>query len=132
MTSVARDSISPEEVTVGEPAALSGSTAGDSIAVAAWTIVSRVAGVVKYAAVAAVLGPTFFGNTYQFANSLPNLVYYGFLGGSLFSSLLVPVLVPHIDSDDRRAAAGLSGGFLGITIVALAATAPLMVTLGPL
>jgi putative peptidoglycan lipid II flippase len=132
MSSVARDSMTPADVTVGETAALSGGAAGDSIAVAAWTIVSRVAGVVKYVAVAAVLGPTFFGNTYQFTNSLPNLVYYGFLGGSLFSSLLIPVLVPHIDSDDRRAAARISGGFLGITLVALAATAPLLVTLGPL
>ena len=36
-----------------------------------------------------MLGPTFFGNTYQFMNSLPNLVYYGFLAGSLFPSLLM-------------------------------------------
>ena len=52
----------------------------------------------RFAVVGAVLGPTFFGNTYQFTNSLPNLVYYGFLAGSLFSSLLVPALVRHIDA----------------------------------
>ena len=45
-------------------------------------------GVIRFAVIGAVLGPTFFGNTYQFTNSLPNLVYYGFLAGSLFSSLL--------------------------------------------
>jgi len=46
-------------------AALSGpaAAAGDSIAVATWTIVSRVTGVAKFAAIAAVLGPTYFGNT---------------------------------------------------------------------
>jgi hypothetical protein len=60
----------------------SAAAAGDSITVAAWTIVSRVTGVAKFACIGAVLGPTFFGNTYQFTSSLPNLVYYGFLSGS--------------------------------------------------
>ncbi len=83
------------------------SAAGDSITVAAWTIVSRVTGLLRFAVIGAVLGPTFFGNTYQFTNSLPNLVYYGFLAGSLFSSLLVPALVqPH----RRRRPSGLASG----------------------
>ena len=85
-----------------EPAAQEGAAAaGDSITVAAWTIVSRATGVLKFACIGAVLGPTFFGNTYQFTNSLPNLVYYGFLAGSLFSSLLVPALVRHIDAGEQ-------------------------------
>jgi putative peptidoglycan lipid II flippase len=106
--------------------------AGDSITVAAWTIVSRVAGVAKYAAIGAVLGPTFFGNTYQFTNSLPNLVYYGFLAGSLFSSLLIPALVHHIDKGDRLSSERVAGGFLGVTVLALVAVAPVAVLLGPL
>jgi putative peptidoglycan lipid II flippase len=100
--------------------------------VATWTIVSRVTGVAKFACIAAVLGPTFFGNTYQFTNSLPNLVYYGFLAGSLFSSLLVPALVRHIDADDRRASERVAGGFLGMTLLALVLIAPVAITLGPL
>ena len=67
-----------------------------------WTIVSRVTGVLRGITIAAVLGATYFANTYQFTNSLPNLIFYGLLAGSLFSSLLVPALVPHIDSGDRR------------------------------
>ena len=106
--------------------------AGDSITVAAWTIVSRASGVAKFACIGAVLGPTFFGNTYQFTNSLPNLVYYGFLAGSLFSSLLVPALVRHIDSGDRRASERVAGGFLGMTLLALVVIAPLAIALGPL
>jgi putative peptidoglycan lipid II flippase len=106
--------------------------AGDSLTVAAWTMVSRVTGVARFAVIGAVLGPTFFGNTYQFTNSLPNLVYYGFLGGSLFSSLLVPALVRHIDAGDRRASERVAGGFLGMTLAALAAVAPLAILLGPL
>jgi putative peptidoglycan lipid II flippase len=106
--------------------------AGDSITVAVWTIVSRITGVAKFAAIGAVLGPTFFGNTYQFTNSLPNLVYYGFLAGSLFSSLLVPALVRHIDTGDRRASERVAGGFLGMSLVALLVVAPVAIILGPL
>ena len=116
-----------------EPATQQGAAAaGDSITVATWTIVSRATGVLKFACIGAVLGPTFFGNTYQFTNSLPNLVYYGFLAGSLFSSLLVPALVRHIDAGDRRASQRVAGGFLGMTLVALAVIAPLAIVLGPL
>jgi murein biosynthesis integral membrane protein MurJ len=108
------------------------SAAGDSMIVAAWTIVSRVTGLIRFAVVGAVLGPTFFGNTYQFTNSLPNLVYYGFLAGSLFSGLLVPALVRHIDTGDRLASERVAGGFLGVTLVALLPGVPLAVFFGPL
>jgi putative peptidoglycan lipid II flippase len=110
----------------------SAAAAGDSITVAAWTIVSRVTGVAKFACIGAVLGPTFFGNTYQFTNSLPNLIYYGFLAGSLFSSLLVPALVRHIDAGDHAASRRVAGGFLGMTLVALVVIAPVAIVLGPL
>jgi putative peptidoglycan lipid II flippase len=106
--------------------------AGDSLTVAAWTIVSRVTGLIRFACIGAVLGPTFFGNTYQLTNSLPNLIYYGFLAGSLFSSLLVPALVRHIDAGDRRASERVAGGFLGMTLVSLVAVAPVALVLGPL
>jgi putative peptidoglycan lipid II flippase len=115
-----------------ERAAEAAAAAGDSITVAAWTIVSRVTGVARFACIGAVLGPTFFGNTYQFTNSLPNLVYYGFLAGSLFSSLLVPALVRHIDTGNRRASERVAGGFLGMSLAALVLIAPLAITLGPL
>src|SRR5437773_1430802 len=106
--------------------------ARDSVTVAAWTIVSRGTGVVKFAVIGAVLGPTFFGNTYQFTNSLPNLVFYGLLAGSLFSSLLVPALVRHIDAGDRQASERIAGGFLGITLAMLLVIAPIAIVLGPL
>jgi putative peptidoglycan lipid II flippase len=107
-------------------------TASDSITLAAWTLVSRATGVFKIAAIGAVLGPTFFGNAYQFTNSLPNLIYFGFLAGSMFSSLLVPALIRHIDAGDREASERVVGGFLGLTLVALLAVLPLAILLGPL
>jgi putative peptidoglycan lipid II flippase len=112
-------------------AARDSAAAGDSIAVASWTLVSRVTGVVKIAAIGAVLGPTFFGNAYQFTNSLPNLIYFGLLAGSLFSSLLVPALVEHIDAGDRAASERVAGGFLGVSLAALLVAVPLAVGFGP-
>lgn len=106
--------------------------AGDSLTVAVWTLVSRATGLARFAVIGAVLGPTYFGNTYQFTNSLPNLLYYGFLAGSLFSSLLVPALVRHVDAGDRRASERVAGGFLGVTLAAMVVVAPLAIVLAPL
>ncbi|MEO6885945.1 MAG: lipid II flippase MurJ [Jatrophihabitantaceae bacterium] len=106
-------------------------TASDSITVASWTLASRVTGVVKIAAIGAVFGPTYLGNAYQFTNSLPNLIYFGLLAGSLFSSLLVPALVQHIDCGNRAAFERVAGGFLGVTLVAMLALIPVAIILGP-
>lgn len=106
--------------------------ASDSIAVAGWTLVSRVTGVAKIVAIGAVLGPSFVGNTFQLTNSLPNLIYYGLLAGSLFSSLLVPALVRHIDAADQRATERIAGGFLGLTLMTLVVATPVTILLGPM
>ncbi len=108
------------------------SAAGDSLTVAVWTMLSRVTGLARVAVAAAVLGPTYAGNTYQFTNSLPNLLYYGFLAGGFFSSLLAPTLVRHIDAGDRRASERVAGGLLGVTMAAMIAVAPVAIFLGPL
>ncbi|WP_177212948.1 murein biosynthesis integral membrane protein MurJ [Geodermatophilus ruber] len=100
--------------------------------IAGWTLVSRLTGFLRLAVIGAVLGPTLLGNTFQFANSLPNLVYYGFLAGSLFSSLLVPPLVTTLERGDRHAAARIAGGFLGVALSGLALAACAAVLVGPL
>ncbi len=107
------------------------SAARDSLRIAGWTLVSRLTGVVRVAAIGAVLGPTLLGNTFLFTNTLPNLVYYGFLAGALFSSLLVPALVGAMDAGDRSAAERIAGGFLGVTAVAAAVVAGAAVLVGP-
>lgn len=122
--SVVQQGVSPQ---ISSDAGAGDATAavGDSLTVAVWTVISRVTGVLRGITVAAVLGATFFANTYQFTNSLPNLVYYGFLGGVLFTSLLVPALVHHIDAKDSRSAARVAGGFFGLVVGALAVAVPL-------
>src|SRR2546429_9185729 len=87
------------------------SAAGDSMIVAAWTMLSRVTGLLRFAVVGAVLGPAFFGNTSQLTNSLPNLVYYGPLARSLFPPLLEPALDRHLGAGASRASARVTGGF---------------------
>lgn len=94
-------------------------TARDSFIISIWTVLSRTTGVLRVVVVGAVLGPTILGNTYQVTNALPNLIYYGFLAGSLFSSLLVPALVVHIDKRNSRQTALVCGGFLGLAWTAL-------------
>jgi putative peptidoglycan lipid II flippase len=104
---------------------------GDSMVVAAWTLVSRLTGFGRVAVIAAVLGPTYLGNTYQVTNTLPNTVYYGLLAGSLVSSILVPALVRHIDRGDRAASERVAGGALGLVLGALTAVVPLVLLLAP-
>ena len=103
----------------------------DSMSVAVWTLVSRFTGILRGITIAAVLGATYFANTYQFTNSLPNLVFYGLLAGAMFSSLLVPALVGHIDSGDRRAAARTAGGLLGMAMVGMLAIIPVAAAATP-
>ena len=106
-------------------------TVSDSLSVAVWTLVSRFTGVLRGITIAAVLGATFFANTFQFTNSLPNLVFYGLLAGSMFSSLLVPALVGHIDSGDRPAAARTADGLLGMAMLGMLAIVPLAAVATP-
>ena len=104
---------------------------GDSVVVASWTLVSRITGFVRVAVTAAVLGPTFLGNTYQATNMLPNIIYYGLLAGSLVSSLLVPALVGHIDARDRAACERLAGGTLGLALLGVLVVVPVALLVAP-
>lgn len=125
------DVASPELMAGGSDLATPEGAVSDSMSVAVWTIISRFTGVLRGVTVAAVLGATYFANTYQFTNSLPNLVFYGLLAGSLFSSILVPALVPHVDSGDKQAAARTAGGLLGMALVGMLALVPIVAVLTP-
>jgi putative peptidoglycan lipid II flippase len=131
-TGTVTDIAEPELMDGGSDLATPEGAVGDSMSVAAWTIISRFTGVLRGVTVAAVLGATYFANTYQFTNSLPNLVFYGLLAGSLFSSILVPALVPHIDSGDLKSAARTAGGLLGVAIVGMLAVVPIAAVATPL
>ncbi|MDQ1519174.1 MAG: putative peptidoglycan lipid flippase, partial [Actinomycetota bacterium] len=65
----------------------------------ALTAVSRLTGFVRILVVAAVLGDTFLGNTYQSANTVPNLLFEVFAAGVL-QAVLIPTLVELFDGGD--------------------------------
>jgi len=65
------------------------------------TLLSRVTGVLRFAALAA-LGFARLTDVYNVANSMPNIVYELLLGGIL-TATLVPLYVEHLEHRDRRA-----------------------------
>lgn len=95
------------------------------------TAVSRVTGFVRVMVVAAVLGTTFLGNTYQSANTVPNIVFELFAAGAL-QAVLVPALVARFDRGDDEGATRLAGSVLGLTLAVLAGFAVLGAVASPL
>jgi putative peptidoglycan lipid II flippase len=110
----------------------SSAVARNSMSVSAWVLVSRITGFCRVAVIAAVLGPTYLGNTFQAINQLPNLIMYELLLGSLFVSLLVPSLVRHVDEGDTAGVERLAGAFLGVITLAFAIVVVLAILAGPL
>jgi len=103
----------------------------DSLTGSAWTFVSRATGLGQSIAVATILGATYLGNTYQAINSLPNIIYYQLLAGSLFASILIPPIVSRIDRGDRAGANALARGFFGTLLAAAAGLCLLLIVFGP-
>lgn len=93
------------------------SVAANSVSVAGWTLLSRATGFVRVALISAILGPTFFGNLFQAANTLPWYVYELAIG-SLLASLLVPPLVQLGTHEDQRR---MANGFFGVMVTVFAA-----------
>lgn len=91
--------------------------AADSGAVAIGILVSRITGFGRVIAMGAVIGPTYFGNLFQFSSTLPATIY-SFLMGLLMSAFLVPPLVQCIQGNDAAAVRRFGNAALGsITIV---------------
>ena len=96
----------------------------------ALTVVSRATGFVRVLVVAAVLGDTFLGNTYQSANMVPNLLFEVFAAGVL-QAVLIPTLVELFDSGNDAEAGHVARSVLGLSAVGLAALAGLGMVLAP-
>jgi len=98
--------------------------------VAVLTLVSRATGFVRVLVVAAVLGTTFLGNTYQTANTVPNIVFELVAAGVL-SAVLLPSLVRLLDGPDPGAAEHVARSVLGLAAAALALLALVGIVLAP-
>ncbi len=94
------------------------------------TAASRGIGLVRIAVVAAVLGTTYIGSTYQASNSVSNVLFELLAAGAL-SAVLVPTFVRHIERDDEGEAERLASGVLGLALVVLGAIAIIGFVLAP-
>lgn len=97
---------------------------------AALTLVSRLTGLVRVLVVAAVLGTTFLGNTFQSANSVSNLLFELFAAGAL-QAAMIPSLVAIFDRGDDGEATRVAGSLLGLAMAALGALAAVGMLLAP-
>jgi len=105
--------------------------AGHSRTILVWTVASRAAGFLRAALLAAVLGPTFFGNLVQTTLFLPYLVCQ-LLMASLVPAILTPHLVRLLDAGEREQAHRLTCSFLGLACACFGVAALLTMLAAPL
>src|SRR6266705_740297 len=114
-----------------QDAAASTSLVRSSGVMALGTLASRVTGLVRSVVLVYAIGVKGLGNSYNYANTLPNTVYNLAIGGIL-TSVIVPLLVSaarrHRDrgeSYDQRMFTLVTVALAGITLVATLAAAPI-------
>jgi len=91
--------------------------------------VSRAFGGLRMVVIAAVLGTTYLGNTFQASNSFSNVLFELLAAGAL-SAVLVPTFIDLLRRDQRRLEE-VAGGLLSIALVALGVVSLVGVLLAP-
>ncbi len=96
------------------------------------TVLSRLTGVVRLAAMAAALGiaETRLTDTYNIANSVPNVIYELVLGG-VVTAVFVPFFVELLGKEERDRAWEVMCAILNISLLALSAIAAAGVLAAP-
>lgn len=79
---------------------------------------SRFVGGGRVLVVAAILGTTYLGNTFEAANTFPTVVFELLAAGAL-SAVLVPPFVQRLGEGDHDGAERAAGGLLGLFLVGL-------------
>src|SRR5688572_28595860 len=102
-------SLSRRRERVTAPATPSERTAASWMAMG--TLLSRLTGFVRTAALVTVLGTTRLGDAFNTANTVPNMLLVLVTGGTL-SSVLIPMLARETDDDQRRQRAEAIGGLV--------------------
>ncbi|MCU1426368.1 MAG: putative rane protein putative virulence factor [Actinomycetia bacterium] len=95
------------------------------------TAVSRSFGFLRVLVIAAVLGATYLGNTFQASNSVSNVLFELLAAGAL-SAVLVPTFVELLDAGRADEAERLANGLLGIALLVLGAVVVLGYATAPL
>lgn len=97
------------------------------------TVLSRVTGLARLAAITAALGIIESGrlaDTYNIGNTAPNIIYELVLGGIL-TSVFVPVFVELLEKEGRERAWEVASAILNLSLVALAAITTLGIIVAP-
>ncbi|MGH2731274.1 MAG: murein biosynthesis integral membrane protein MurJ [Actinomycetota bacterium] len=95
------------------------------------TAASRVTGFVRVVVVAGALGTTFLANTYQTANTAPNIVFELVAAGVL-TSIFVPTFVEHLVRGDKEEAWSAGDALTSVALVALIAMSLVLALIAPL
>ena len=88
------------------------------------TIISRIAGFIRSVLTVAVLGTALLADTFNVANTMPNIIYNLMVGGAL-TAIFVPQLVKAMDHDDEgsdfasRLLTTISAILLGLTLIGM-------------
>jgi putative peptidoglycan lipid II flippase len=101
-----------------------------AFSVGALTLLSRLTGFARVLVVTAVLGRGVLGDTYETANTVPNLLFELVAAGAL-QAVLVPTLVEVLDRDGRAAAERVAGAVLGGLAALLGAVAAMAAVAAP-
>lgn len=94
------------------------------------TAVSRVTGFLRVVAVAAAMGTTFLANTYQSANTAPNLVFE-LLAAGVLTSVFVPTFVDHLVRGEREEGWDAANALTSVALVGLTAVALIVALFAP-
>lgn len=92
--------------------------------------VSRTFGGLRMVVIAAVLGTTYLGNTFQSANTVSNVLFELLAAGAL-SAVLVPTFVGLFNRGDQARAEEVAGGVLSIAFAVLGAVSLVGIVLAP-
>ncbi len=104
----------------------SGLLARASLGVAAGTALSRLTGLARVGVTAYAIGRATLADTYNLANTTPNIVYELILGGVL-TATLVPLFVEQLHRDDDRSTSAV----VTVAVTALTALTVVAVLLAP-
>jgi peptidoglycan biosynthesis protein MviN/MurJ (putative lipid II flippase) len=94
-------------------------TARNSVTVVVWTLLSRIAGLVRVLVIGALMGPTYFANIFQAGYVLPNTIH-STIAGPILAMVLIPTIVRALDSGGTELAkaklARIGGRILGVGV----------------
>jgi hypothetical protein len=119
LTPAGPDAVDSREATVRNAAVMSGGT-----------LLSRVTGLIRVTVTLAALGFTVVSDSYNAANTTPNIIYELVLGGIL-TSVFVPALIGRGRDRGRGAQFETANRFLTITLVLLTGVAVLGAVVAP-